>query len=237
MAAWAPYGNAVAGMARGLAIMQPMKNSAKKVGREWNQVKESDTLLKVEQAVKVHILVESHPVYHMPLDWAVKPLPMVLNQLLGALYAEMVYPEEPGFAQFHKQYLLLCVCFRLAWNEQVATYKEKHVANSMGFVLEKRGTFLGTRNKFIAYLQAPPPPIPPPPPMEMLGMHTLAAMAAAAAPPPPPPPPLLLPPPQQATPPPPPQPLGFTMDEAYAAIVEMEANGELAQMAILCAEL
>ena len=93
--------------------------------------------------------------------------------------------------------------------------------HSMGFELEKRSTFLNTRNKFIAYLQGPPPPIPPPPPppMEMLGMHTLAAMAAAA-------------PPQQA----PPQ-HGFTVDEAYAAILAMEVNGELAVLADLAAAL
>ena len=222
MAAWAPYGNAVAGMARGFADLHPMKSSAKKVGDEWNQVKESDTLFKVEQAVMAHIMVTSHPAYHMPLNWAVKPLPMVLNELLGALYAEMVFPEQPGFNGFHKQYLLLCICFRLAWNKQLATYKEKHVAYSMGFELEKRSTFLNTRNKFIAYLQGPPPPIPPPPPppMEMLGMHTLAAMAAAA-------------PPQQLAPP----QHGFTVDEAYAAILAMEVNGELAVLADLAAAL
>jgi hypothetical protein len=119
----------------------------------------------------------------------------------------MMYLTVRGAAQFHQLHLLCCVAIRLAWNPQVANFKLKQVALAMSFDIEKgRTTFMATREKFLTYLAAPPLFLPPPhQPLQML------AAAAAATPPPPPPPP------------PPP---GFTLDQAVAAIEEMEASGD-----------
>jgi hypothetical protein len=76
----------------------------------------------------------------------------------------------------------------------------------MGIDIGHRSTFATTKKKFLKYLEAPPhQPLP-------------AATAAATPPPPfPPPPP---PPPQQLAPP------QMTLEQAIAALEDMQASGD-----------
>ena len=239
MAAWPEYGNTMAASARETASLKPLKASAKQVGYGWDQHKQSNALFNLEQCVRAHIIVVSEPRFHMPLNWAMQSLPPELNNQLGAVYAEMVQANHTNgsFGHFKKENLLLCICFRLGYNLQVALSKEAHVAEAMGFEPPKRGTFLATRTRFLVYLKAqPPPPIAPlpPPAIEMLGVHALATMIAPPQQEPPQQEPPQQAPPQQEPPPqaPPPQPpvLGWTMEEVWAAVLGLEEAGELGQI-------
>ena len=233
MAAWPEYGNAMLASAHATASLKPLKASAKEVGYGWDQHKQSNALSRLEQCVRAHIVVVSEPMFHMPLNWAKQSLPPELNNLLSTVYAEMVHANQThgSYGHFKKENLLLCICFRLGYNLQVAISKEAHVAEAMGFEPPKRGTFHATRTRFMVYLkaqaQAPPPIAPmPSPAIEMLGVHALAAMQQA--PPQQAPPPQE--PPQQAPPPQEPPPLMWTMNEVWAAVLGLEEADELGQI-------
>jgi hypothetical protein len=85
MGPWPPFGDAVVPMVQALMDLRTLSANNKDIGDGWQLVKQSATLLAVENAVKAYILAMA-PDFQLPLGWAEGRLPMHLDQLLRDLY-------------------------------------------------------------------------------------------------------------------------------------------------------
>lgn len=226
MVLWPDFARAMNHAARAAAHARPLGSRARVVGPGWDHPNNSTKLFELEESMRTHIcVVAQQPLFTMPIKWAEQLPPDMLDRL-KAVYEEMVRANGHSgcWAQFNVQNLVLCICIRLAFTQQMANFKEAHVAEAMGFEQPHRCTFGHTRDHFFVYLQSPPPigpadvmqMLPPPgpampsPALEMLGVHTLTALQA--------------PPPQE------PPPLMWTIDEVMATVIELEDAGQLDQL-------
>ena len=230
---WPEYSLAMTNAARETAKHVPLSRRAKDVGDGWDHPNNSSKLFQLEECVRTHIfVVAEQPLFNMPIKWAQEELPPDMLGRIKAVYDEMAHAngDSGSWPHFKVENLLLCICFRLAYNLEMANFKQDHVAEAMGFEPPKRATFYNTRTRFFVYLkaQSPPPiaPLPPPgpamempspalempsPALEMMGVHALAALQA--------------PQPQEPSP-----PLMWTIDEVMAAVLGLEDAGELGQL-------